>query len=103
MLQKSENIKDHPIDYSTGVTIVIDNNYNFHRNLDSECVAFTIFACLVVFINFMIFRTVNHNAKQWFFTNKSMPGTMRANSKITLHYKMHQAGRHHDRCHAENN
>ena len=28
MLQKSENLKDHPIDYSTGVIIVVDNNYS---------------------------------------------------------------------------
>ena len=31
VLQKSENLKYHPIDYSTGVIIVGNNNYNFHR------------------------------------------------------------------------
>ena len=28
VLQNSENLKDHPIDYSTGVIIVVDNNYS---------------------------------------------------------------------------
>ena len=49
VLQKSENLKDHPIDYSTGVIIVVDNNYNFHRYLDNESVSFIIFAFLDVF------------------------------------------------------
>ena len=49
VLQKSENLKDHPIDYSTGVIIVVDNNYNFHRYLDNDCVSFIIFAFLVIF------------------------------------------------------
>ena len=49
MLQKSENLKDHPIDYSTGVIIVVDNNYNFDRYLDSEYVLFIIFAFFVTF------------------------------------------------------
>ena len=49
VLQKSENLKDHPIDYSTGVIIVVDNNYNFHRHLDNESVCFINFAFLDVF------------------------------------------------------
>ena len=47
----SENLKDHPIDYSTGVTIVVDNNYNFHRYLDNESVSFIIFAFYDVFFH----------------------------------------------------
>ena len=31
MLQKNENFKDHIIDYSIGIIIVVNNNYNFHR------------------------------------------------------------------------
>ena len=51
VLQKSENLTDHPIDYSTGVIIVVNNtcNYNFHRYLDNESVSFIIFAFLDVF------------------------------------------------------
>ena len=49
VLQKSENPKYHPIDYSTGVIIVVDNNYNFHRYLDHESVSFIIFAFWDVF------------------------------------------------------
>merc|ERR1712002_746004 len=49
VLQKSENLKDHPIDYITGVIIVIDNNYNFHRYLDNESVYCIVFAFLDVF------------------------------------------------------
>ena len=48
MLQKSENLRDHAINYSTGVIIVVDN-YNFHRYLDNESVYFIIFAFLDVF------------------------------------------------------
>ena len=44
VLQKSENLKYHPIDYCTGIIVLGDNNYNFHRYLDSECVSFIIFA-----------------------------------------------------------
>ena len=49
VLQKSENLKYHPIDYSTEFFIVVDNNYNFHRYLDNESVSFIIFAFLDVF------------------------------------------------------
>ena len=49
VLQMSENIKFHPIDHCTGVIIVVDNNYNFHRYLDNESVSFIIFAFLDVF------------------------------------------------------
>ena len=49
VLQKSENLKDHPIDQSTGVIIIVNNNYNFHRYLDNESVSFIIFAFLDVF------------------------------------------------------
>ena len=49
VLQKSENLKDHPIDYSTGVIIASDNNYNFHRYLDNDWFSFIIFAFLAVF------------------------------------------------------
>ena len=49
VLQKSENLKDHPIDYSTGVIITSDNNYNFHRYLDNDWFSFIIFAFLAVF------------------------------------------------------
>ena len=44
VLQKSENLKFHPIDYDTGIIIVVDNNYKFHRYLGSEWVSFIIFA-----------------------------------------------------------
>ena len=49
VLQKSENLTDHPIDYSTGVIITGDNNYNFHRYLDNDWFSFIIFAFLAVF------------------------------------------------------
>ena len=49
VLQKGENRKFHPIEYCTGIIIVVANNYNVHRYLDSECVPFIIFAFLVVF------------------------------------------------------
>ena len=59
MLQKSENLKYHPIDYSTGVIIVVDNNYNFHKYLDNESVSFIIFAFFdVFFINLNMIREV---------------------------------------------
>ena len=45
----NENLKDHPMDYSTGVIIIVDNNYDFHRYLDSESVSFITFAFLDVF------------------------------------------------------
>ena len=49
VLQKSENLKDHPLDYSTGVIIASDNNYNFHRYLDNGWFSFILFAFLAVF------------------------------------------------------
>ena len=49
VLQKSETLKDYPIDYSTGVIIASDNNYNFHRYLDNDWFSFIIFAFLAVF------------------------------------------------------
>ena len=44
MLQKRENLKDHPMDYSTGVIIIVDNNYDFHRYLDSESVSLFLYS-----------------------------------------------------------
>ena len=52
VLQMSENLRFHPIDYCTGVIFVVDSNYNFHRYLDSECVPFIIFAFLVVLFSY---------------------------------------------------
>ena len=49
VLQKSENLKDPLIDYSTGIIIVVDNNYNSHRYLDNESISFIIYAFLDVF------------------------------------------------------
>ena len=57
MLQKSENLKDHPIDYSTGVIIVVDNNYNFHRYLDNESVSF------IILHSWMFFHPSEHDKR----------------------------------------
>ena len=51
MLEKSENLKDHPIDFSTGIIIVVDNNYNFHRYLDNESGFFSLFLHSLMFFH----------------------------------------------------
>ena len=45
VLQNSENLKDHPTDYSTGIISVVDNNYNFYRYLDNESHYFCNLGC----------------------------------------------------------
>ena len=49
VLQKRENLKYHPLGYCTLIIILGDNNYNFHKYLDSEYVPFLICVFLVVF------------------------------------------------------
>ena len=54
VLQKSENLKFHPIDYCTGVTrnliYILGDVLNFYRYHDCARVSFIIFAFLLSFL-----------------------------------------------------